>query len=221
MSPEPFPENPLPVAKAWLDEAAAGSTRRNPLAMGLATCTPDGRPSLRMVLLKQLSVDSGYIVFFTNYGSRKGAELDANRRAAAVLYWEEFGRQLRVEGLVVTSPAAESDAYFRTRPLVSQLNALVSAQSRPIEDSAMLRARGFAKAAELGIPADALESDSSGQTIARPEFWGGYRLWIERIELWTEGAHRFHERHLYTRELEPAGERGFTAGAWRHTCLQP
>ena len=78
------------------------------------------------MLLKQLSVDSGYIVFFTNYGSRKGAELDANRRAAAVLYWEEFGRQLRVEGLVVTSPAAESDAYFRTRPLVSQLNALVS-----------------------------------------------------------------------------------------------
>src|SRR5690606_24097220 len=103
--PEPPPDDPLPTVAAWLDEAARGG-RRNPNAMALATAA-GGRPSVRMVLLKELSLERGYVVFYTNYRSRKAREITATGRAAGVLYWEELGRQVRLEGVVVPSPAAE------------------------------------------------------------------------------------------------------------------
>ena len=198
--PVPAPADPLPLAARWLEEAEA-RVSRNPWAMALATVAASGRPSVRYVLLKSLATADGHAVFYTNYGSRKAAELDATGCAAAALYWPEVGRQLRLEGPVERSPAAESDAYFASRARLSQLNAWASAQSRPIASPQEMANRLAARTAEF-----------SGQAeIPRPEGWGGYRLAIEAIEFWIEGADRFHERLRY--ERTPAG--------WSSQWLQP
>jgi pyridoxamine 5'-phosphate oxidase len=170
-----------------------------------------------MVLLKEVA-PSGYAVFYSNYQSRKGTELEQNPRAAALLYWEPLGRQVRFEGPVLRSPAAESDAYFATRPALSQLNAWSSAQSRPLETPAELDRAAALAARELGIAPD---GSSASRPVPRPAHWGGYRLWFDALELWAEGANRFHERLLYRRSLEPADPFTYRAGAWSVQRLQP
>jgi pyridoxamine 5'-phosphate oxidase len=216
--PTPPPDDPLLVAMRWLAEATARA-RRNPNAMALATVDAAGRPSARMVLLKELA-PAGYAVFYTNYGSRKAGELDATRRAAAVLYWDELGRQLRFEGAILRSPVAESDAYFASRAWRSQLNAWSSEQSRPIDDLAELERRASAKAREVGVTAPG-DSPPPGRSLPRPAFWGGYRLWFDAVELWAEGADRFHERLRYRRELGAAQANEFRPGPWSWQRLQP
>jgi pyridoxamine 5'-phosphate oxidase len=211
--PTTLPDDPLPTAKQWLAEAEALG-RRNANAIALASTDRAGRPSVRMVLIKDL-VPAGYLVFYTNYGSRKAGELDATGRAAAVIYWHELGRQVRFEGIVVRSPEAESDAYFATRPRQSQINAWSSEQSRPLADARELERRAANVAAEIGGGA------ASQQPLPRPAFWGGYRLWLDALELWIEGAHRFHERVRYERRLEPKDAYSFTADRWRWHRLQP
>src|SRR5688572_10305044 len=181
----PPPDDPVRVAAQWLGEAEALG-RRNANAIALASADAAGRPSVRMVLLKELA-PLGYAVFYTNYGSRKGDELLTTGRAAAVLYWHELGRQVRFEGRVVRSPDAESDAYFASRPTLSQVNAWSSEQSRPLADPAALEERAAKVAA--GTPPD--------RPLPRPDFWGGFRLWLEAMELWVEGQNRFHERVRY------------------------
>jgi pyridoxamine 5'-phosphate oxidase len=166
---------------------------------------------VRYVLLKFLSVEHGYIVFYTNYGSRKGSELTANGFAAAALYWEELGRQLRFEGPVLRSPAAESDAYFETRPRASQLNAWASEQSRPLGHSSQMQARLVDRQHEF----EALEH------VPRPPSWGGFRIWLAAVELWSEGANRFHERARYERDLAASASGHFECGSWRQRYLQP
>jgi pyridoxamine 5'-phosphate oxidase len=168
-----------------------------------------------MVLLKELAAD-GYCVFYTNYGSRKAEELARNPRAAAVIYWEPLGRQVRFEGIVVRSPASESDAYFATRPLLSQLNAWSSDQSRPLRDPADLERAAQRKAGELRITAS-----GAAHPLPRPEGWGGFRLWFDGIELWAEGENRFHERLYYRRTLEPLDTFAFRATRWGAQRLQP
>lgn len=215
--PEPPPDDPLPTVAAWLAEASEGN-RRNPNAMALAT-TAGGRPSVRMVLLKGISVERGYVVFYTHYRSRKAREITASGRAAGVLYWEELGRQIRLEGRIVKSPAAESDAYFASRPFRSQLNAWISAQSDLLTDPGELEQRAAAKARELG-------GDFSADTrpaipVPRPPHWGGYRLWCDRVELWTEGGGRFHTRVRYSRELSIETDDRIEGGPWRFELLQP
>lgn len=216
--PSPPPGDPLPVAMRWLADATARD-RRNPNAMALATVDATGRPSARMVLLKELA-PAGYGVFYTNYGSRKASELDATRRAAAVLYWDELGRQLRFEGAIMRSPIAESDAYFASRAWRSQLNAWSSEQSRPIDDLAELERRAVTKARELGVTSLG-ESPPAGRLLARPAFWGGYRLWFDSVELWAEGADRFHERLSYRRDLGPQHAHEYRPGPWSWQRLQP
>jgi pyridoxamine 5'-phosphate oxidase len=216
--PSPPPEDPVPVAARWLGEATALG-RRNPNAMALASTDAAGRPSVRMVLLKELA-PAGYAVFYTNYGSRKAAELASTGRAAAVLYWDEIGRQVRLEGVVVRSPAEESDAYFASRPWRSQVNAWSSEQSRPLADPAELDRRAAGKAAELGVRSPG-GAPLPGQRLSRPEFWGGFRLWFEAVELWAEGADRFHERLRYQRELHAADRYAFHPGRWSWQRLQP
>jgi pyridoxamine 5'-phosphate oxidase len=205
----PPPEDPVRAASGWLGEAE-GLGRRNANAMALASVDAHGRPAVRMVLLKQLAPE-GYVVFYTNYGSRKGGELLATRRAAAVLYWHELGRQVRFEGPVLRSPDAESDAYFATRPLASQVNAWSSEQSRPLEDPATLEERAAKIIAERGA--------SGG--LPRPAFWGGFRLWLEALELWVEGRDRFHARVRYSRTLAPRDDFSFATGSWTWQRLQP
>jgi pyridoxamine 5'-phosphate oxidase len=197
----------MPTAARWLAEAEALG-RRNANAIALASVDATGRPSVRMVLLKHLA-PSGYVVFYTNYGSRKAGELEASRRAAAVLYWHELGRQLRFEGIVVRSPATESDAYFATRARRSQVNAWCSEQSRPLADPGLLERRAATLVAERPGP------------LPRPDTWGGYRLWLDAVELWVEGEDRFHERVRYERALEQRDATSFSASRWQWQRLQP
>ena len=185
--PAEAPPDPLALVAAWLE--AANDGRRNPHAMALATSDAGARPSVRMVLMKELSVTDGYAVFYTNYGSRKATELRSTHRAAAALYWEDLGRQLRFEGAIVRSPATESDLYFSTRHWRSQLNAWSSEQSQPLTDFAELTARAVERARELGVDP---ESGPTSRPMPRPDFWGGFRLWLDSVEFWVEGVDRFH-----------------------------
>ncbi len=214
-------ETPLDKIAAWLDEAQTRSRRRNPFAMALATVSDSGLPGVRMVLAKEFSRSAGHISFYSHFASRKGTELAATPHAAAVMYWEEFGgRQLRIEGPVTRVPDEVADAYFATRPAASQLNAWVSEQSRELPDSDTLQQRLGEKAAEYGL--DPAELATLGPApIPRPAHWGGFWLWIEQVEFWTEGAGRFHERVLYRRP-RAAVEAGQTdAAVWQRMRLQP
>lgn len=181
--------DPLKLFRRWFDEAIASGSRL-PDAMTLATATKEGKPSARMVLLKQ--VDDDGFVFYTNYNSRKARELDENPYAALVAYWVGLDRQVRVEGTVERESAAESDEYFRTRPRESQLGALASPQSEVIESREVLeqRFRDF----------EAMYRDRS---VARPAHWGGYRLKPNLIEFWQNRSGRLHDRILY--ELQADG----------------
>ncbi len=179
--------NPDPVEqfRTWLAAAEAAGFI-NPEAMTLATATPDGRPSARMVLLK--GVDERGFVFFTNYESRKAAELDANPRAALVFYWPALERQVRVEGRVERTTAAESDAYFRSRPWGSRLGALASPQSRVIPGRDVLERR-----------MEELLRQYPDHDIPRPAHWGGYRLIPVLFEFWQGQPNRLHDRLCYER----------------------
>ena len=186
--------DPILLFQRWLEEAAdAGIREAN--AMTLATATPDGRPSARMVLLKE--VDDRGFCFFTNYESRKGRELAANARAALVLWWEAISRQVRIEGMVEQLSAAESDAYFDSRPRGARLGAWASQQSRVIPDRGVLEQR-----------LHALEETYAGQYPPRPAYWGGYRVVPTVIEFWQGGANRLHDRLRYTRQADGALEVG-------------
>ena len=178
-----------PVAEFQALFARARPTEPDATAVALATADASGAPSVRMVLLK--SADSSGFVFFSNYGSRKGRELAQNPRAALCFYWPSIGIQVRVEGTVERVAAEESDAYFATRPRESQLGAWASAQSTPLESPAALRA-SF----------DRVSKQLEGQAVARPGHWGGYRLRPARIEFWTAGDFRLHDRVVHTKEGE-------------------
>jgi len=214
--PEPLPADPLPLFAAWLREARERHLQPNPDAMVLATVDEACRPSARVVLCKQFVAHAGFVVFFTNYQSRKGHELAAQPRAAAVLHWDALGRQVRIEGPVVRSPDEESDEYFASRALDSRISAWASAQSRPLASRAALEHEMRQVAARFAIPTDATRGD-----VPRPPHWGGYRLWIETIELWVEGAGRAHDRASWTRTLQARDALAFDAGPWRTTRLNP
>ena len=175
--------DPLVQFGRWFDDAAA--VMASPEAMALATATPDGRPSVRMVLLKAWGADG--FVFHTNYDSRKGHELTDSRSAALLFYWEALGRQVRVEGAVERTTEEESDAYFVTRPHGGQIGARGSHQSRPIADRDLLDARVVA-----------LEAEYAGRPVPRPEWWGGVRIRPHSFEFWQNRADRLHDRLLYT-----------------------
>ena len=176
--------DPLRQFAAWFDEAGQAGIRA-PEAMAAATATLDGRPSVRMVLLK--GFDERGFVFFTNYASRKGGELAENPRAALLFYWDPLGRQVRVEGTVDRVPEGESEAYFRSRPRGAQISASASPQSQVIEGRASLEARVAAL-------------EAGGGDIPRPPDWGGFRVAPETYEFWQHRANRLHDRLRYRRE---------------------
>jgi pyridoxamine 5'-phosphate oxidase len=207
--PIQLPPDPMPLFAQWFEAARARKAQPNPDAMVLATATVDGRPSARVVLLKHLIVEPGYVVYFTNYDSRKSRELDANPRAAAVMHWDALGRQVRLEGPVRASPADESDAYFASRPLDSRIGAWASLQSEPLASRQTL----------LDRVADA--TARFGDAVPRPPRWGGFRLWPESVELWVEGAFRVHDRARWTRVLAARDSMNFAPGTWRATRLYP
>lgn len=220
--PAELPADPLDWVAAWLDAASAGQVQRNPNSMTLATVA-DGRPSARVVLCKAFVADPGYLVFYTNYRSQKAAELDANPLAAATFHWDALGRQVRLEGPAVRSPAQESDAYFATRDRGSQLGAWGSDQSAPLESRQALVSQLRERAAALGVTLTGdMEAVAAADTvIPRPAHWGGIRLWPASVELWIEGADRIHDRARWTRPLSASGDHEFAAGDWTGTRLQP
>jgi pyridoxamine 5'-phosphate oxidase len=177
--------DPIAQLRQWLDEARA--IEGEPHAMTLATATPDGRPSARVVLLRGL--DEHGLTFFTNRASRKADELAANPRAAVAIHWWKLGRQVRVEGVVDEVSEGESVAYWQTRPRGSQIAAWASHQSRPLRNRA-----------ELDASVAATERRFEDEDVPLPHFWGGYRLRPESIELWTHRDDRLHDRVRYTRE---------------------
>jgi pyridoxamine 5'-phosphate oxidase len=182
---EDMAADPLDQFQRWFADAEAADVRA-PHAMALATAGADGAPSVRMVLLKG-SGSEGF-VFFTGYGSRKGGELDANPRAALLFYWDPLGRQVRVEGSVERVSAAESDAYFATRPRGAQLAAAASRQGRVL-----------ANRAELDTEVAELEREHAEGEVPRPEHWGGYRLRPDAYEFWQHRESRLHDRLRYRR----------------------
>jgi pyridoxamine 5'-phosphate oxidase len=203
--PLPAPADPLPLLKAWFDEAKASGKYDDFNTMSLATATAGGAPSVRIVLCKSIDVQTSRVVFYTNYESRKGRELESNPRAAAVFHWPHARRQARVEGVVTRVPKEESDAYFLTRPLLSRIGAHVSPQSRPIQSRTDIIKAAKAFAAHV----------AGGGPIARPDWWGGYAIALTAVELWSAREARLHHRIRWTREDEtnPAG--------WVHSLLAP
>jgi pyridoxamine 5'-phosphate oxidase len=219
--PDPLPEEPLEIAAAWLAESLRRRAAPNPNAMTLATATRDGRPAARIVLCKQIAARPGYVVFYTNYRSRKGRELAENPYAAAVLHFDPLQCQVRIEGLVECSPPEESDAYFASRPVESRIGAWASEQSEPIESREALQAAVAAAERRFGVAAsEPARAAAPEPGVPRPPHWGGYRLWGQAVELWVQGRARIHDRARWSRRLERVGGR-IEAGAWTVTRLQP
>ncbi len=178
-------DDPLRLAQDWLAEAEK-SEPNDPNAMQLATVDAGGLPNVRTVLLKEITSDG--FVFYTNFGSAKGQEIDAAGKAAFVMHWKSLRRQLRARGTVSRVPDAQADAYFASRPLESRIGAWASRQSRPLASRESL----IGEVARQGL--------RLGTHPARPPFWGGYHIQPLEMEFWADGAFRLHDRFRWTRE---------------------
>ena len=190
-------DDPFALFAAWLAEAESAEPN-DPNAMTLATTTPEGRPSARMVLLK--GFDTAGFVFYTNLESRKGRELAANPHVALLFHWKSLRRQVRVEGPASPVSQAEADAYYASRPRLSRLGAWASDQSRPLPSRAALAAR--VAALELRYPIG---------DIPRPPHWSGFRVAPEVFEFWQDMPFRLHDRTVFS----------FVQGAWQTEKLYP
>lgn len=190
--------DPFAIARTWLTEAEAAEPN-DPNAIALATVDSDGMPNARMVLLKD--IEAAAFVFYTNYGSRKGREIEASGKAAFVLHWKSLRRQIRVRGITEREEGPQADAYYASRSLKSRLGAWASDQSQPLSSREAL----MAKVAGLTI--------TKGPNPARPPFWGGIRIVPTEIEFWADGAFRLHDRFRWSR--------GSTMDSWVVERLNP
>jgi pyridoxamine 5'-phosphate oxidase len=190
-------DDPIALFDAWFTEARR-SEPHDADAMALATATPDGQPSVRMVLLKGFGPEG--FTFYTNADSRKGEELAANPQASLLFHWKSLRRQVRIEGPVSEVSREEADAYFATRSRDSQLGAHASFQSRPLDQRSSFEARY-----------EEMKGLFDGRDVPRPERWTGFRIAPERIEFWTDRPHRLHERRLFVRDRD----------GWKEGLLYP
>lgn len=193
-----LPDNPLLLFNRWLQEAIDAKVDE-PTAVVVGTVSPEGQPSTRTVLLKDLH--NGKFIFYTNYESRKGRHLANNPRVSLSFIWHQLERQVHIEGIAAKVPAYESDEYFKNRPYKSRIGARISPQSQPIK-SRMQLIRSFVKEAAQWI----------GKEVERPQQWGGYAVTPTRIEFWQGRPNRLHDRFLYTLQKD---------GTWKVTRLAP
>ncbi|MBA3910565.1 MAG: pyridoxamine 5'-phosphate oxidase [Rhodobacter sp.] len=177
--------DPFALAQSWLAEAEPVEPN-DPNAIALATVDSDGLPNVRMVLLKEIEADA--FVFYTNYGSKKGREIEASGKAAFVLHWKSLRRQIRVRGLTEREEGPKADEYFSSRSLKSRLGAWASSQSQPLSSREAL----MAEAAKVAV--------TKGPNPPRPPFWGGIRIHPLEIEFWADGAFRLHNRFRWSRQ---------------------
>jgi len=192
------PISPILALQGWFDEAEVSNIRPNPLALALSTVNSEGVPSSRMVLLK--GFDEKGAVLFTNYTSEKASEIELNPNVSLLFHWDDMQRQIRIQGKAIKISNEESDLYFASRNRLSQVGAWASKQSQPLKSRAML----IAKVA-------ALSAKWMGRSIPRPDFWGGYRVSLDMVELWQGHDGRLHDRVRYT----------CSDGDWSWQRLQP
>lgn len=185
---EPQTDDPFEQFRMWFAEAE-DSEVNDANAMTLATAGSDGRPSARIVLMKEY--DESGVVFYTNTESQKGLQLAVNPFAALLFHWKSLRRQVRFEGAVTPVTAAEADAYYDSRPRNSRIGAWASQQSRPLADRATLMQS-----------VERFSGEYPGEAVPRPPYWSGYRLSPLRIEFWHDGAFRLHDRFVFTRQAE-------------------
>jgi pyridoxamine 5'-phosphate oxidase len=203
-------QDPFALFDVWFAEARTAELNDGN-AMALATATPDGRPSVRMVLLKGHGAQlvgadpdkPGGFVFYTNSHSRKGAELTANPHASLLFHWKSLRRQIRIEGALSPVSAADADAYFASRARDSQLGALASDQSAPLDSRATFLSRY-----------DDAQNRYAGRDVERPAHWTGYLLIADELEFWMDRPHRLHDRRRFTRNKD-------APGGWASTLLYP
>lgn len=191
-------DNPFVIAQSWLAEAER-SEPNDPNAIALSTVDATGMPNVRMVLLKEIEADA--FVFYTNYTSAKGQEIEAAGRAAFVMHWKSLRRQIRVRGLVSREEGPQADAYYTSRSLQSRLGAWASHQSQPLASRGAL----MAEVAKVTV--------TQGPMPKRPPFWGGFRITPVEIEFWADGAFRLHDRFRWTRASQ--------TDAWQVQRLNP
>ncbi len=231
--PDELPSEPFGVFKAWFDEARRQEITRNPDAMTVSTVDGHGRPSSRVVLCRKMNLEEGHITFFTNRQSRKGEEIAATGRVAALFHFEAFDKVVRMEGYAVESPDWESDEYFAGRAVAKRIGAWASDQSRPIGSRDDLAEKVVESLMRFGVSLEELEKldetdegrRKAAEIIPRPPHWGGYRIWPEAVELWVGNEARLHDRARYVRDLKPTtgpdGEASFEHSPWRAQRLQP
>ena len=191
-------DNPFAIARAWLAEAEV-TEPNDPNAIAMATVDPDGLPNVRMVLLKE--IEDAAFVFYTNYTSAKGREIEAAGKAAFVMHWKSLRRQIRVRGTVTREEGPQADAYYNSRSLQSRLGAWASHQSQPLASRGAL----MAEVAKVTV--------TQGPMPKRPPFWGGFRITPVEIEFWADGAFRLHDRFRWTRASQ--------TDAWQVQRLNP
>lgn len=191
-------DDPFKLAQSWLTEAEA-SEPNDPNAIALATVDANGLPNVRMVLLKEIEADA--FVFYTNYGSAKGQEIESAGKVAFVMHWKSLRRQIRVRGVVSREEGPQADAYYASRSLQSRLGAWASQQSQPLSSRGAL----MADVARLTL--------THGPNPKRPPFWGGFRIQPLEIEFWADGTFRLHDRFRWTRASQ--------SDAWEIVRLNP
>lgn len=232
--PAALPAEPFGLVMEWMRLAGGNGEDKkkvqpNPNAMTVATVDSRGAPSVRVVLARGVDASRGIVTFYTNYKSEKGRAIGveggrAGAQLALGFFWDDLDRQVCIKGLAARATAAESDAYFNHRPVLSRIAAWASQQSEPIASREQLLRQNEEAERRFGYVKGMSAAAEAELVVPRPEWWGGVRVYAQSVQLWRGHSNRLHDRAEWTRDLMPAqvdGVAGFVGGAWRVTRLQP